>query len=369
MNVRSRQLVRLLLLFVAIALPRSGVAQLNPTVKVLPRATTPVPPECTEGMVAQPAVRIPPDERDFVIRDAAKDMVPPPSATLRGELQKAFEAAQRNDRDAFRNSLGFAKKILANYPPGGERNAAENTIAVLDDIDELWEFLFTSSTGAFFDAGSDVYRTMSKYTGYEAFMRRQTIVDQNGVKFYPTHESRDFLLQETSAGYARLTGKRLPIAPAARRAVVPPSPPPPKTTQVVPPKPAPKPVHKEARATTPRTVRRTAHHKTTAFAPPSTTPAPPPRTVPATTTPPTTAELPPTTATSTTAPATTTETAATTAEPLTSTSTTMTAASTTTEAATEPVKPAETKKRNFLVPALLILVGIGVLVVLFRASS
>ncbi|HSP14693.1 MAG TPA: hypothetical protein VLV78_08070 [Thermoanaerobaculia bacterium] len=404
MNLRSRQFVRLLLLLAVVALPGIGAAQLNPTVKVLPRATSPVPPECVEGAATQTAVRLP-EERTVAVRDTSADMLPPPTATLRGELQRAVEAAQRNDRETFREALGRAKKLLASYPPGGERTAADQLMAVLDDVNRLGDFQFTSPTGSFFDAGGDISKMLARYPGYDAFIRRQAIVDQNGVKFYPTHESRDFLMQQVSAPYVRMTGKRMP-APSEPPRVAPLPPVTPKPpAQVATPKPRPralKPVLHEARA-------KTTSHRRKAKESPSPPPAATPKKVevPPTTTssaiaapvaPPVTTpkkvEVPPATTRNATAAPVAPPVTTTTAEPATATTfTTATAASTTTgptttteattttsgptataettsatDTAAQPKKP-EQSGRSFFVPALLILVGLGVLVVLFRASS
>lgn len=221
MNVRRRQVVRVLLLVAVAAIPGAGAAQLNPTVKVLPRAVAAIPSECTVGQAEQPAPRLAPEEKAVIVRDTAADMQAPPSATLRGELRAAFDASQSGDRDGFRDSLSRAKKILSTYPPGGERIAATEVVNVFDDLDKVWDYQFSSSTGSFFDAGSGAFRAANKYPGYEAFIRRQVIADQNGNRFYPTRETRDFLISESGDRLARLTGRPAPPRPPARGTVIP----------------------------------------------------------------------------------------------------------------------------------------------------
>jgi hypothetical protein len=213
-----RQAVRCALVVVAAVLPVSGSAQLNPTVKVFPRATSPVPAECEQGLSEQPAQRLAPEEKASV-RDTSLDMKAPPSATLRGELRSAVEAAQAGSRDAFRDSLTRAKSILSGYPPGAERTTASEVVSVFDDITRLWDFEFTTPTGAFIADGSDIFKIVSRYPGYEAYVRRQMITDRNGIRFYPTRETREFLAGIAAERYARLTGRPLPPRAATRETV------------------------------------------------------------------------------------------------------------------------------------------------------
>lgn len=384
---------RALVLVILGAIPVIAAAQLNPTVKVLPRPKSAVPAECDQGLAIQPAQRLTTEERTAV-RDTSRDMQAPPTASLKGELEAAFVAAQHSSRQAFRDALTQAKSLLVSYPPGGERTAASNLVEVLDDIDRIWEYQFTSPTGAFFDSSSEPFRIASKYPGYDAAIRRQIITDQNGNKFYPAHETRDFLIAESGQRLPRVTGKPAPPprpAPrAALRAAVAPSP---ETTT------KPKPQHTMKQTTTTKTAtthatthatrpsHRRAKHKPVVEEARATPPAPrttaqttPPHPKPVQTTPPPkpVTEVAPThppivseTAAKTPPPTTS---SASTATPESATSTTATTIAptetTTTTAATESNpggKPAQS--RSLLGPILLIIVGVGLLLTLWRASS
>ena len=397
---------RALLLVIVLAIPAAIAAQLNPTVKVLPRAKTAVPAECDQGLAIQPALRLTQEERASV-RDTTRDMVAPPSRSLRSELQTAFEAAQHNSRDAFRDALVQSKSMLTSYPPGGERTAAANLVDVLNDVDKIWDYQFTSPTGAFFDTSSEPYRIASKYPGWDAAIRRQIITDQNGAKFYPTHETRDFLLAESAQRLSHLTGKPVPPPASSTRGTTTIARPAPKVT---PPEaittittsektPKPKPHHTTKQTTTETTTRATTHVKRPAqhhaprqpvvrearATPPPVQKTPPPTPAPKVRKP---APAPP--STTTTAQTVTTETAratptpppattssattassdtAVTARPSTtsatsSTESTATTATTESNAATKP-----SQSRSLFGPILLIIVGIGLLLTLWRASS
>jgi hypothetical protein len=213
------RLKRSLLLVLAAAIPLTLGAQLNPTVKVLPRPTSPVPTECDQGLAPQPAQRLTTEERT-IVRDTRADLQAPPSAGLRRELQTALAAAQHNNREVFRDALARSRDDLTTYPPGGERTAASELVNVLSDIDTVWSFQFSSPTGAFFDANGDSFRVASRYPGYDVYIRPQIVVDQNGNKFYPTSETLDFLAGEAASRLSRLMGKPAPPRPALRGIVM-----------------------------------------------------------------------------------------------------------------------------------------------------
>ena len=196
MSLRSRRCLQLLLpMIAAMCLSAAPQQQLNPTVKVLPAATSTVPPECEEGLAPQPRPRVTAEEKAAARQVIAPpEMQAPPSNDLRTTLRDVQTAAERNDRASFIDSLARAKTILTAYPTGGERAAAEKAMAVFNDINTLWDYQLTPA-GSFFDASSDLFKMLSAYPGYDTFIRRQVLVDQAGAKFYPSSESRAFLTQ------------------------------------------------------------------------------------------------------------------------------------------------------------------------------
>jgi hypothetical protein len=388
-------------------------APLNPTVNVLKTAASPVPLECEEGLAASAAPRI-------EISEPSTAMAPaPPSASLRGELSEAQTAAERHDRPAFTDALTRLKARLQSYPPGGERNVATDVVHVYDDLNRLWTYEFEDPNGAFFDATNGLLAMLNAYPGYQKAILDQTLTVQ-GTKLYPSRESRDFLVREAAARMGRLTGEKAPAPPV----------PAPMLKKHVPrvedkSRPLPKIVkkgtahhHKKKAAKTPETKAAKTPAKSVPIPTPTPAPIPlPPSVVTTTTAPPpsrpattkaapapakattktaatttpatattatTTAITPTTTATTTTIPPTTTTAATATTLPTTTattattpppTTTTAPASTTTVTETTSSAEPAPEPKsapsplRSILLPIILILVGIGVLVVLFRASS
>lgn len=395
------------------------VPTLNPTVKVRARATAPAPAGCDESLAPQPAPRIEVTEIPVTERARTADLQPPPARGLRDQLAEAQAAVERHDRTAFNEWLALAKTTVAGYPPGGDRTAAAATIAVYDDVARLWDYQFASPTGAFFDAtvqDGSLLAAMLRYPAYEQFIARQTLTDANGTRFYPTRETREFLAR-TAAQRLEKLGVRAAVAqrPPPETRVSPQPVPPPVRAGTVPipstrnsraPEPAVRSTtgQRSASTSTTRQRRRPTRKTTTAS---STTPtrssssgspassATSSRRTPtkrAAANPPVTRataqapdEIPipsgvvsaPATATITPvepppvappSPASRTEITETTETVATSTAATTMTPATVPDPAPQPVQ-APSRGRNLLFPLLLILIGVGVLILLFRASA
>ena len=404
--------VALALLAVAAA-AFSALAQtqaLNPTVKVLARPQSPVPAECATDLSATgPAIEPEPQPAPEQIIQSV-----PPSNDLRASMRRLQVAAEGDDYATFKAALAEARRAIASHPAGGERNAANESMQVFVDIGRVWDYAMASPAGSFFDGsvqGGSLLSALRRYPDYGKTIAGETLTVGDKT-LYPTRETRRFLARESSRRLSRLgvsTPARVaqgaqpeawPHKPSAAPPVQKKQPAqvtartpaktkstPPKTAQVsVAPKPHEtkhKPAEKTAKAT-PKTphIESTPVPKAkpapppvkiaqTATMPPSppivttTTAAPPPAPVPTTTT----AAPPPTTTTiattTTAAPATDTTTSAATTS---STDTAATAAPDTAATSTAPPEK-QNGNMNLLLAVVLILVGIGVLVVLFRASD
>jgi hypothetical protein len=408
----------------AVAFPASAqTRELNPTVKVLARPQSPVPAECATDPATVPAL-----EAEAPPLEPVTAAVPP-SNDLRASLRRLQVAAEGDDYAVFKSALAEARRAAATHPPGGERNAANEALQVFGDIGRVWDYAMTSPTGSFFDASvqsGSLLNAVKRYPEYNRAIADQTITT-GGKTLYPTPETRRFLARESARRLTHL-GVSTPAhvargsqpEPLPRRTVIAtppekkpvqlarkpstPKTPPKKTASVTPPKKSepkktastttvpkntePKPEVKTAKATPPKTkevaIKATPLPKPKTAAPPPvkvaetstmppappivSTPQPTPRTTTTASTPPvstTTTVAPPPAATSTTD---TTDTTVTTTSSL-PTDTSVTAAPDTaaTETAVPPSK--QNGNMNLILAVVLILVGIGVLVVLFRASD
>lgn len=337
-------------------------AALNPLVVRLPEPSSNVPEDCAvSDRPAPPRVRV----ADAEPREPAAPLprvrpVAAQTASAAGfdELDRAIA---NNDRPAFDAALARAR-------------AAGLPTRKYDDVARLWDAQFESP---FFAQDSDAYRVASQYPGYEEAMRPHVFTDASGRKFYPAAESRRFV-----AGMRPVTTAR-PPAQTTRRASTSPASPPSASAA-----PAPsrgttrsRPNVAAQRRTTGSTRGKTSRTETTRPAPtpsrsesrqpaasrdpaaPSSSPDP--------SAPPQPAATDPAPAASTVVDTSSTETppAAGSLDP----AAPAPVPATTTEAAPATDTPATTtpksEGRPIILPAILILIGLGVLILLFRAKA
>lgn len=75
------------------------------------------------------------------------------------------------------------------------------SVAAFAPLHELWTFSITDPVGAFY--GPDIYdRLVRAYPGYARYIAEYRIVDSNNNVFYPTSETRAFLLDRALEGRA-----------------------------------------------------------------------------------------------------------------------------------------------------------------------
>ena len=383
----------------------NATAPLNPTVKVVKHPAAALPPECDEGVAPAPSPRI-------QVAEAPPEPMPVAAhpETVRDLLQETQAAAARGDREGFNDALARLKAMP-------DHAMANDVIRVYDDLNRLWTYEFETPTGAFFDSSNELLPMLSAYPAYRKSIAEQTLT-AGGAMLYPSRESRDFLVREAASRLAKLGLAKKPAAPPVAAAKPTPKPPREKPRTTITEETAHKPQSHHARTKkshggqAPTPVPRVAEKKpaprptpvpapvpaTTTHAPvpapirtptptpvPTTTthaPAPAPAPVPVTTThAPAPAPAPASVPTTTTqapvpapAPVTTTTTApATDTTPVTTTTatpeTTTTATETTASEAPQAQQAQKSPMKNVILPIILIVIGIGVLIVLFRASS
>ena len=166
---------------------------LNPTVALLANPAGAVPPDCATGQ-AVGAPRLTLDDSAGAAATEAKPAEAPPQSALQAALHRVQHAAGRNDRDGFEAALAAAKRAAASYPPGGEKSAAESLLRLYDDLARLWDYSYSSKTGAFFEPG-ELLTMLRSYPGYEAAIAENTLVAGDRT-LYPAAESRAFLIRE-----------------------------------------------------------------------------------------------------------------------------------------------------------------------------
>jgi hypothetical protein len=323
----------LLMAMTAAALPALAQSPLNPTVTVLARASSPVPPECETGTTTiAPRAEV----------ADAEPATPPsvaPSSDLGAKLRRLQAAAMGDDYEEFNAALASARTAVASYPPGGERSAANQALAVHADIERLWNYANSSKTGSFFDATAENGALLAMLNRYSGFGRAtaEATMEVGGQTVYPTRESRQFLAGEAGQRLARM-GIRAParVAPAPA------------------PQPAPQSVGGLKAAAPQRKPQRPRKLRPIPTSEPPPVPQPPPEPAP----------VPEPVVTTTTAE----PVPVVTATQVTTTQPTITQPTTNTAPAPEK-PPAPAGRVNLLLALILIVVGLGVLIFLFRASD
>lgn len=355
----------LVLLAVASLLLLGASDPLNPLVMRSALPSGAAPADCADGVSSVPLsprveiaeVPMPAEVPAAPGAASSSTAAAPPSGSLRESLRATQDALARNDRAAFDAALLDVKQRLDGFPRGGERSAAEELVRIWSDTARVWDAQFESP---FFGEDSPLYATVNAYPGYGAAMKDRLLVDARGQKFYPADETRDFLSRLAST---RLGGKSAPT-PSQRR---------------VPTKIRTEDEEEDPKTALPPVVKRRTSASTAPVqskpAAAKSTPAPtrtaPPTPDPGTFTSTTTAANPPPdlfTSTTTTTdplsePSAVTATAA--PPPATETSPQVVPETTTTAVVPEPAA----KGSRFILPAVLILVGLGVLVLLFKTSN
>jgi len=412
--LRDRRVVHLLLASVALVSLVGATTPLKPLVVRNEQNFGPIPAECEQGISPAPVLRVDLSQVPLPPPPVPPENVPPPSGELRGALDAAQSALARNDRPAFDESLAAARTLLADYPAGAERRVAEDLVRVYDAASRLWDAQYQSP---FFAEGSPEHQLVSGFPGYAEAVRRSIWTDGGGNRFYPAAESRDFLTRIAAERLQRLginsTSRTMRTSRSASSGTSAPPSPRRRTTA------SEKPARSETspRRTTPAARRSSTRHEaatpkrarvsTASSSSPSTsakkpvaanpTPASPRSASPtATAVPAPAASLdpvatPPAAGGSLTSVAPPTETGVAMAPPpadtdvtassptdtaiagdtaLTGRDTAMETTSATETSSTEevPAVPA-TRERSVVLPAILILIGLGVLIVLFRASK
>jgi len=166
------------------------VAALNPLVVRSPEPHGNIPANC-ETSDAPPMTRISVADAGGGTAAEPEATAPLPPITLKRTTTTAtapsrFDTAAinaaiaRNDRAAFDQELARAREAGA-------------PTRVYDDVARLWDAQFESP---YFAAGSTPHGIASQYPGYETAVASQVFTDQSGKKFYPAAESRHFVARQ-----------------------------------------------------------------------------------------------------------------------------------------------------------------------------
>lgn len=113
-------------------------------------------------------------------------------------LRQLRGAISSNDLARFRSLLPAARTFADGMPIGSERNILRRILLVSADLETVWSYASSQSSGSFYDDESlaGVHDHLSAdYAGYAGFIDQYRVIDRSGRILYPTAETRSFLLQ------------------------------------------------------------------------------------------------------------------------------------------------------------------------------
>ena len=95
-----------------------------------------------------------------------------------------------------------------------------NPLPAYEELHRLWSWSMNDPAGGFY--GAETYgRLAAAYPGFASFIASHKIVDSKGGEFYPTVETRAFLLSQAVRGVVAESPRALKRAEVAKRAEAP----------------------------------------------------------------------------------------------------------------------------------------------------
>jgi hypothetical protein len=207
---RSLSVAALMLVGAAVVMGQ----ELLPTVQRKPASQLPsrLPADCDDMAVSPAAVvALRPVVAAALVSNPDRPRRSSPSATtLLSSLQ---QSAAGTSYDSFAAALDAVRAALPNLP-AAERANIQRALPIYEDLQEVWSYAQANAIGAFYDDASlpGMHgHLVSRYRGYAAYINDFQITADGGRKFYPTEETRKFLVREAAKG----TGVKAPAPTTA----------------------------------------------------------------------------------------------------------------------------------------------------------
>ena len=122
-----------------------------------------------------------------------------PADPLRSRLLAVQVAAEQAKPEAFHRAFAELTRAMLTLLP--ERGEAMDLVHLYAEIDELWRHQLEAPNGAFFEEGDPLMVLMTRHSGWHEAVQSQLL--RIGPRtYYPTRESRDFLVREARARLA-----------------------------------------------------------------------------------------------------------------------------------------------------------------------
>jgi hypothetical protein len=113
-------------------------------------------------------------------------------------IDELLKAAAAEDLPRFDAGVERARTAIESMPLGNARNSFRRAIMIVEDVSRVWHFAITDAGGSYYDEERLPFyydHLVADYPKYARFIAEFAIND-HGLMFYPTRETRVFLLKE-----------------------------------------------------------------------------------------------------------------------------------------------------------------------------
>ena len=113
-------------------------------------------------------------------------------------IDELLKAAAAEDLPRFDAAVERARTAIESMPLGNPRNSFRRAIMIGEDVSRVWHFAITDPGGSYYDEERLPFyydHLVADHPKYAQFIAEYAIND-HGLLFYPTRETRAFLLKE-----------------------------------------------------------------------------------------------------------------------------------------------------------------------------
>ena len=122
----------------------------------------------------------------------------PKPALTQAILDELLKAASAEDLPRFDAAVERARTAIESMPLGSARNRFRRAIMTGEDVSRVWHFAVTDAEGSYYNEERLPFyydHLVADHPAYRRFIAQYAIID-HGRMFYPTRETRTFLLKE-----------------------------------------------------------------------------------------------------------------------------------------------------------------------------
>ena len=122
----------------------------------------------------------------------------PKPALTQAILDELLKTAAAENLPRFDAAVERARTAIESMPLGNARNRFRRAIMTGEDVSRVWHFAVTDAEGSYYNEERLPFyydHLVADHPAYRRFITQYAIID-HGRMFYPTRETRTFLLKE-----------------------------------------------------------------------------------------------------------------------------------------------------------------------------